>query len=191
MGKIKLEIDERKLEAEEGQTVLEVAKENDIEIPTHCYLEPYESAGLCRLCLVEIRTPEKRPELKAACTYPVRENLKVRTDTKRVQRARRLSAELLLARCPESKAVEEIAKEIGVEEIRFSEKDLNCTLCGLCVRACKEATGDNVITFVGRGPDREIMAPFELLPEECEECGACANVCPTNAIQMVEIEKEE
>lgn len=190
MSKVKLEINGEEIEAEEDKTVLEVAEENNIDIPTHCYRKPYEPAGLCRICLVEVRPEGRKPQLKTACTYPVQEGLKVRTDTEEVIKARKLSAELLLARCPDSKAVQELAEDLGVGETRFSEKNLDCTLCGLCVRACKTVTGDNVITFVGRGPDREVMTPFELSPEECEGCGACEKVCPTNAIEMIEIEEE-
>ncbi len=190
MSKVKLEIDGEEIEAEEDKTILEVADEHDIDIPTHCYKKPYEPAGLCRICVVEITPPDGSPELDTACTYPVQEGLKVETDTERVEKARKLSAELLLARCPNSDAVIELAEEVGVEESRFSEKNLNCTLCGLCVRTCDTVTGDNVITFVGRGPDREIMTPFEISPEECEGCGACAEMCPTDAIEMVEVDEE-
>lgn len=190
MSEIELEIDGNKVLAEEEQTILEVASEQNIEIPTHCYREPYEPIGQCRLCLVEVRVPGEEPNLKAACTYPVQEDLVVKTDTEKVRKARKMTAELLLARCPNSEAVQEIAKELGVEEPRFSKKELNCTLCGLCVRACKKTTGNNVITFIGRGPEREIMSPFELSPEECQGCGKCVDVCPTGVLEMVEIEED-
>lgn len=190
MSEVKIEIDGEEFTAEEDQTVLEVAKEKGIDIPTHCYKEPYEPAGTCRICLVEVRPPSGKPELKTACTYPVQEGLKVKTGTERVQKARKLSAELLLARCPDSEAVQELAEKVGVKKTRFSEKDLNCTLCGLCVRACKKINEENVITFVGRGPDREIMTPFELSPQECKGCGVCGEICPTKAIDMIEIDEE-
>lgn len=190
MSEVKIDIDGEEIMAEEGQTVLEVAKENGIDIPTHCYKEPYEPAGTCRICLVEVRPPDGKPELKTACTYPVQEGLIVKTDTERVRKARKLNAELLLARCPNSESIQKLAEKVGVKETRFSEKDLNCTLCGICVRACKTSTGDNVITFVGRGPNREIMTPFELSPQECKGCGVCAEMCPTNAIDMIEIDEE-
>ncbi|KXA94557.1 hypothetical protein AKJ65_04040, partial [candidate division MSBL1 archaeon SCGC-AAA259E19] len=131
MSEIELEIDGEKITGEKGQTVLEVALINDIHIPTHCYDENYEPVGFCRLCLVEVKSPEEEFELKAACTYPVREGLVVKTDTKRVRKARKMSAELLLARCPESEEVQNIAQEMGVGGTRFSKKNLNCTLCGL------------------------------------------------------------
>lgn len=191
MSEIKLEIDGEEVTAEEGQTVLEVATEMGIEIPTHCYHRTYEPAGLCRLCLVEVRIPGGKPELKASCTYPVQENLVVKTNTDKVLRTRKLTAELLLARCPESETVKEISENLGIEELRFSPKNLDCTLCGLCVRACETAIGESVITFAGRGPDRKIITPFELSSEECEGCGACAAVCPTGAIEMVEIDEQK
>ncbi|KXB04056.1 hypothetical protein AKJ47_00975 [candidate division MSBL1 archaeon SCGC-AAA261G05] len=191
MGEITLKIDEREIKAEEEKTVLEVAKENGIEIPTHCHREPYEPVGACRLCLVEVQVPGAKPELKPACTYPIREGLKVKTSTAKVQEVRKLTAELLLARCPNSEEVRRIAEKLGVKKSRFSPKDLDCTLCGLCVRACKAATGDNVIVFAGKGLNVEILTPSELSSEECQSCGVCAEVCPTNAIKMLEIEEEK
>jgi len=189
MRKIELELDGRVVLADEGKTLLEVAADNGIEIPTHCYHPGYPPAGRCRLCLVEVQPPDGKPELKAACTYPAQEKLVVRTDSERVLRARRMTAELLLARCPGSKAVREIAERLGVKETRFSHKNLDCTLCGLCTRACEAVNGKSVITYSGRGPDCEIVSPFELSPEECKGCGSCAAVCPTGAIEMIEMEE--
>ncbi len=190
MSEVTIEIDGEEYVAEDDQTVLEVASENDIDIPTHCFRDPYEPVGFCRLCLVEVKPPKGEYDLDTACTYPVQEGLEVRTDTERVRNARKLSAELLLARCPESETVQEIAEKIGVEETRFSPKNKNCTLCGLCVRACRTATDQNIINFRGRGPDREIMAPLEVSPEECKGCEACVAICPLDALEMVEIEEE-
>lgn len=186
-----MRIDGKKVTASEGRTILDVASEIGIDIPTHCHKEPFEPTGVCRICLVEIRSPEGEPELHTACTYPVREGLEVKTDTERVKRTRKLTAELLLARCPDSEAVKKLAEEVGVEKTRFSKKDLDCTLCGLCSRACKTASGNSIITFVNRGPDREIITPFEIFPSECKGCGACAEICPTDAIEMVEVEDSE
>ncbi len=189
MTKIRLELDGKVVLADDGQTILEVAAENGIEIPTHCYHHAYEPAGRCRLCLVEVQIPNGKSELKAACTYPAQENLVVRTNTERVVKARRMTAELLLARCSGSKAIREIAERLGIKETRFSHKNLDCTLCGLCVRACEAANGNSVITYTGRGPDCEIVSPFELSPEECKGCGSCAAVCPTGAIEMVDMDE--
>lgn len=191
MSDVTISIDGEESQAEEGQTVIEIASENDIDIPTHCYRDQYKPAGFCRLCLVELQLPGEEPKLDTACTYPVQDGLKVRTDTERVLNARKLTAELLLARCPGSEAVQEIARKVGVEETRFSPKNLNCTLCGLCVRACETAAGDRVMTFKGRGKNREVMAPLEVAPDECRGCEACVAVCPTDALEMVEIEEEE
>ncbi|KXA97842.1 hypothetical protein AKJ37_01760 [candidate division MSBL1 archaeon SCGC-AAA259I09] len=191
MSEIELMIDGKEIVAERGQTVLEVASENGIDIPTHCYKKPYEPAGFCRICVVEVQTSGGKPELQTACTYPAQEGLEVKTNTERVKKSRKLTAELMLARCPDSEAVKELAEEVGVKKTRFSKKNKDCTLCGLCVRACKTVSGDNIITFVGRGPDRKLITPFELSPEECKGCGACAEVCPTKVIEMVEIEEVE
>lgn len=193
MSEVKIKIDGEEYVAEDDQTVLEVASENNIDIPTHCYRDPYEPVGFCRLCLVEVEPPGQGTDLQTACTYPVQEGLEVRTDTERVRKARKLTAELLLARCPESEAIQEIAEKLGVDEPRFPPKNLNCSLCGLCVRACKLATGEgeeSIINFRGRGPNREIIAPFEVSPEECKGCEACVAICPLDALEMVEIEEE-
>lgn len=189
MGEISLKINGEEYTAEEGETILEVANRNDINIPTHCYNEAFEPSGACRICLVEVDTGKGNPQLEPACSYPVVENLIVETESERVKKARKLTAELLLARCPNSEEVKKLASELGVEEFRFSPKNLNCTLCRLCIKACKAATGDNVIVLSGRGPNLEILTPFELSEEGCKGCGACAEICPTNVIEMVEIEE--
>ncbi len=105
MSKVNLEIDGKEIEAEEGETILEAAEEHDIKIPTHCHKKPYEPAGLCRICVVEVTPPKGSSELHTACTYPVQEGLVVETNTERVEKARKLAADLLLARCPNSDAV--------------------------------------------------------------------------------------
>lgn len=190
MDEISLKINGGEYTAERGATILEVANENDINIPTHCYNKSFEPSGACRICLVEVDTGEGDPKLKASCTYPVKENLVVKIESEMVKKARKLTAELLLARCPDSEEVKKIASELGVEKSRFSPKNLNCTLCRLCIRACEAATGDNVIVLSGRGPNVEILTPFELSREGCKGCGACAEICPTNAIEMVEVDEK-
>jgi len=180
---VTLTIDGKSVQIEEGKTVLDAARKQGIKIPTLCYHPEVTSYGACRLCQVEI-TKGKRTRLVVSCLYPAEEGLSVRTTSERIIRNRRLIIELLLARCPEVKAVQDLAKEYGVEKPRFRLKQENCILCGLCVRVCSEILGVNAIGFASRGTSKKIEVPFKETPEDCLGCGACSYVCPTGAIQM-------
>ena len=159
---LNLTIDGRKLQAEEGKTVLEVARDNGIDIPTLCYNEELEPYGACRLCLVEV-TKGTRSRLVTSCLYPIEEGLVVKTGTEKVIANRKMLMELLLARCQGVKAIEDMAKKIGVDRPSFKpeywEKN-ECILCGLCVRACAEVVGTSAISLVNRGVNREVAAPY-------------------------------
>jgi bidirectional [NiFe] hydrogenase diaphorase subunit len=98
--------------------------------------------------------------------------------------ARNVVMEMLLARCPESTTVRQLAAKMGVAETRFPKQDKDCVLCGLCVQVCTEKLGHASLSFVGRGSQRRVMVPFGEQSEDCIGCGACAAVCPTGAIQI-------
>lgn len=184
---VKFTIDGRGVEAKPGKTILEVASALGINIPTLCYHKALLPQGACRLCVVEI---SGRPRLAASCAYPVEEGIEVRTDSPRVVRARKLVAELLYLRCPQVPRVQELAREMGVDETRlerFTPDNENCILCGLCVRMCKERMGVNAIDFVNRGPRRKLTTPFSQHSPICLTCGSCQSVCPTGAIDLSEI----
>jgi len=182
---VELTIDGKRVEAEEGRTILEVARQIGVEIPTLCWSEGISPYGACRLCMVEVEEGGRR-RLVASCIYQVKDGLVVETATERVQRVRRMVMEMLLARCPRSEAVRKMARELGVEATRLEERppeeDEGCILCGLCVRACREVVGLNAIGFAFRGSKRMVAPPFDEPPTLCIGCGTCAYVCPTGCI---------
>ncbi len=187
---VALNIDGREIKAEEGVTVLYSARENNIYIPSLCENEAVAPYGACRLCLVEITTAKGRERLVASCLYQVEEGLAVRTDSERISRIRRMLLELLLARCPDSEVIKDMAQQAGVAKTRFSKQKGNnkCILCALCARTCEEVVGVDAISLAKRGVERELTTPFsEDFSEACIGCGSCAYVCPTDAITMEDI----
>jgi len=107
-------------------------------------------------------------------------------------RARKIIIELMLARCPNVKIIQDLAHEYGIEKPRFKKlKDEDCILCGLCARICQERMGVSAISFVGRGIYREVDTPFRRPSEVCITCGACAFVCPTGAIKLEDISRNK
>jgi heterodisulfide reductase subunit A len=187
---ISVEIDGKQIEVEEETTILNAAKALDIKIPTLCYYELAEPYAVCRICVVEV-TRGKRTRLVTACNYPLRESVSIRTNSERVMKLRRMNLELLLARAPAAKIIQEMAAEMGVTKTRFPIEDpeQSCILCGLCVQMCQEIVGAYALGFSERGSMREITTPYERTPETCILCGACAHVCPTGHIKMTDAEE--
>jgi heterodisulfide reductase subunit A len=185
--KISLVIDGRSVEVEKGATLLDACGNLDIKIPTLCYHKALSPYGACRLCLVEVEQGG-RTSIQTSCNYPVREGLVVRTSTERVVRTRRMMAELLLARCPDSESIKAVAEELGATGTRIEPKNEDCILCGLCVRVCKERMGRGVLGFSNRGSKRVVTPAFDEHSEECQTCGACYYICPTRTgIKLDEI----
>lgn len=182
---VTLTIDGREVQAEEGAMILEVARAHNIYIPALCYHEEVAPYGACRLCMVEIVTNGKE-RLVASCLYPVEEGLRVKTNSERVNNVRRIVAELLLARCPDSEVIQELASKLGIDKpsFRLEEGNRKCILCALCTRVCQEVVGVSAISLVNRGVDRQMTTPFNDFSEACIGCGSCAYVCPTGAISM-------
>ena len=189
-----------------GSTILEAARYAGVEIPTLCYLKEINEIGACRICVVEATGARG---LVTACVYPVSEGMEVRTNTEKVQKARRTTLELILSThekkclsCVRSGDCElqKLCRDYGVEdtgrydgfrpkyELDTSTAHLvrdnnKCILCRRCVAACNQQYV-SVIGANDRGIDTHIGTPFEkqLADVPCVSCGQCIVVCPTGAL---------
>mgnify|MGYP001824143614 CR=1 FL=1 len=162
---------------ERGATLLEAAQFLGLPIPTLCHMEGLTPYGACRLCVVEIGEASNS-RLVTSCTFPAENGLRVRTSSRRVVQARKIIVELLLASCPQSKTIQDIAAELGVRQQRFRQEKEDCILCGRCVRMCSEQMMAGAIGFTGRGENRGLGTPFDSTSEVCRLCGGCIYVCP-------------
>jgi predicted molibdopterin-dependent oxidoreductase YjgC len=94
--------------------------------------------------------------------------------------------ELILAMCPGDALIQEMAREMGIQEVRFKKEEKDCILCGLCARVCDEVVGAHAIQFAARGDRREMIPPYAGEAMSCIACGACVVVCPVDVIGMKE-----
>ena len=206
MGVKTLIIDEQEISAKAGQTILEVERENDINIPTLCHLEGLSNVGACRLCLVEIKGSNK---LLPACVAQIHEGMEVTTNSERLKKHRRVILELLFAERNHICAVcvsnghcelQALAQELGVTHIslpyrnpalgvdasheRFTVDHNRCILCSRCVRVCAEIEGAHIWDVMGRGTTSLIISDLhqEWGKSACTRCGKCVQVCPTGAL---------
>ncbi len=200
---VNLLIDGKAVQAPAGTLVIDAAKMVGIEIPAFCYYEGYSLQAACRMCLVEI---EKTPKLQASCTIPVGEGMVVRTDSPLVAQARKSMLELLLTNHPLDCPVcdkggecelQDMVFRYGAGESRYTEAKLHvdekqwspvvfydgprCILCYRCVRVCNEGMGVGALGIVNRGVISEI-APNDGDHLNCDECGACIDICPVGAL---------
>jgi NADH-quinone oxidoreductase subunit G len=200
---VKLTIDGRQVEAPPGTLVIDAARRVGIEIPSFCYYEGLTLQAACRMCLVEV---EKMPKLMTACTLPVSEGMVVRTGTAQVVSARKYMLEFLLTNHPLDCPVcdkggecelQDMVFRYGAGESRYSEEKVHtpekqfspvvfydaprCILCFRCVRICNEGMGVNALGVINRGVVSEI-APNKGDHLECDECGACIDICPVGAL---------
>jgi len=206
MNKVNVTIDGQKIQAQAGQTILEVAESVGIKIPTLCHHPALEPIGACRVCLVEVA---RQRTLQPSCTFQVTEGMEVLTHSPKVEEARRFVLELILSDHPldcmtceqaGNCELQDLAYEYGIQQTRFPGvqheyevdesnpfyvRDYNkCILCRRCVRACNELNGVEAIGVIQRGFDSKIGTAFDGLMQDsvCEFCGMCTEVCPTGAL---------
>ena len=207
MGIVTLTIDGEQLSAKDDESLLDVARQHKIHIPTLCHLEGLSDVGACRLCLVEI---EGSTKLFPACTAKPLEGMVVRTNTERLKRYRRTIIELLASEGNHQCAVcvvnnhcelQNLAYDVGLSYVRFPylypKKKLDathrdfvmdpnrCVLCTRCVRVCHEVEGAHTWDIAGRGIECTIIADLNQpwgTSESCTSCGKCVLVCPTGAL---------
>lgn len=181
---IKFTINDREVSGAEGWTVLEVAREHGIDIPTLCHHGAVEPSGACRLCMVEVHDG-RRSRVVASCLYPIAPSLKVTTDSDRIKNVRRWVLQMLLDDHPGSERLQALARTYGVSPSRFKSSNYEdyCILCGLCVRACDEVAGVGSLSFGNRGVKREVTTSYHEPSPDCIGCGTCLYVCPTEAME--------
>lgn len=202
-----LTIDGHHVGAREDQTILEVARENGIEIPSLCHMDGLQAHGGCRLCVVEVTGI---PKLQPACMTVVEERMEVFTQTERLQKLRKNILELYFSErnhvcsvCVSNGNCElqSLATEVGMDHVHYPylypdlEVDLThdrfvmdhnrCIMCTRCVRVCDDIEGAHTLDIRDRGVDIRIITDLDQPwgeSETCTMCGKCVHVCPTGAL---------
>jgi len=200
-------IDGLDVSASSNSSILEVALENNIEIPTLCYLEGLSCVGACRMCLVQLKGSSK---LIPACTSKIKEGMEVVTNSDKLKAHRKMILSMIFAERTHTCSVcvsnghcelQNQAVDLHLEhslvpyvhkkfDLDASHKDFvydpnRCILCTRCVRVCDEVEGAHALDIAGRGIDAKIihdMGEPWADSESCTSCGKCVQVCPTGAL---------
>ena len=207
MAKGIMYIDGQRVPFDGEKNVLAVIRKAGIEMPTFCYYSELSVYGACRMCVVE----DEKGKIDASCSMEPRDGMKIRTNTARLLKHRRMILELMLSShcrdcttCEKSGAcrLQDLALRFGVRKVRFQdtrpeyEKDHSSPaivrdpnksiLCGDCVRVCEEMQGMGILNFAHRGSDLVVCPAFDrkLSDTHCISCGQCAASCPTGAITI-------
>jgi bidirectional [NiFe] hydrogenase diaphorase subunit len=204
---VTLKINGKDVSGRTDESILDIARQNDINIPTLCFLEGLSGVGSCRLCIVEMKGT---PKLLPACVTKVAEGMEITTHSDRLHKYRRMVLEMLFAERNHICAVcfsnghcqlQSLAQEHGLSHVampyRFekfecdSSHDLfrmdhnRCVLCTRCVRVCDEIEGAHTKDVRGRGVDSRIISDLAVPWGEsttCTSCGKCVRVCPVGAL---------
>jgi NADH dehydrogenase/NADH:ubiquinone oxidoreductase subunit G len=207
MANIALTINGVAVSGREGMTILEVARENGIDIPTLCYLEDLPPVGACRLCVVEV---EGSRTLVGSCHTPIAEGMVIHTHSPKVLAARRILVELMLASHPDNCLVcdeanrcelRKLAADLNIGLPRFKirkhyypiedenpyiVRDMSkCILCRRCVAACQNIKGNKMLSIAYRGFDSKVIYGLDQpigSEEACRDCDTCISLCPTGAL---------
>jgi len=200
---LKLKVNDIDIEVEEGLTVLQACEKAGVEIPRFCYHEKLSIAGNCRMCLVEM---EKSPKPIASCAMPAAEGMNIKTNTSKVEKARKGVMEFLLANHPLDCPVCDQGGECdlqdqsmfyGVDKSRYKENkrsvpDKNmgpliktqmtrCIHCTRCIRFATEIAGVPEIGAIGRGEDMQITTYLEQSMQS-ELSANVIDLCPVGAL---------
>jgi len=215
-SKVSIRIDGELVAAQNGQTILEAARDAGKYIPTLCYLKGLSATGSCRLCIVEVSGVNR---LLPSCTTPVQEGMSITTKSAKLDQYRRIAVELLLVERNHTCAVcvsnghcelQTMAQQLGVTHVRYPYNFPNlpvdasheryvldhnrCILCTRCVRVCKEIEGAHVWDMARRGIHSilisELFQPWGL-SRSCTSCGKCVQACPTGALAEKGLAVEE
>lgn len=200
-------IDGQRVPFDGEKNVLAVIRKAGIDMPTFCYYSELSVYGACRMCVVE----DDKGKIDASCSMEPRDGMKIRTNTARLLKHRRMILELMLAsHCRDCTTCEKnskctlqrLALQFGVRTVRFKdtrptyEKDESslaivrdpnkCILCGDCIRVCEEMQGMGILNFAHRGSDMVVCPAFDrkLTDTNCISCGQCIAACPTGAITI-------
>ena len=201
-----ISIDGKQVQAEQGETILQVARKNGIYIPSLCFHEKVGVAGKCRVCVVEV---EGMRGLQTSCSVQVREGMVVRTDTEKARQAQKLVVDLLLSSgthdclsCEQNGRCElqDAAYFLGIERPSLCFQDFEphsdvssefvmvdhnkCISCGRCVAGCQHSVVNNVLEFGYRGHNVEIVFDDAkpMGKSTCVQCGECVQLCPVGAL---------
>jgi predicted molibdopterin-dependent oxidoreductase YjgC len=174
---VNLQINGIHLQAEEGQTVLDVARKSGIHIPTLCYHPALKPSGSCRLCAVEVENASGRHMILLSCVLKAKEGMMVNTQNEAVQQARFKAFERLIQMAPQSRRLHELAER---ENIPLPPAPDGCIRCRLCVRVCKEIVGQEALRMEKHGGRLQVVP----VAGKCIGCGTCANLCPTHVIRI-------
>jgi iron-only hydrogenase group A len=201
-----IQVNNKKIKAEKGETILSALNRNGIIIPTLCRMKEFTPTGACRMCVVEV---EGRERLVTACSQPVEEWMKITTHSPRVITARKTIVELLLSNHPDdclycdrnlNCELQKLAEELNIRERRIRGRKIKprldqsspaivrelskCILCGRCVRVCEETITATSLDFINKGRMTHVGAAMDrdFNFSSCVHCGQCVLVCPTGAL---------